>query len=86
MTRRDRYEAFFLGEGYINGLGAPHLIGAPWADDRIGRSDHRHPRPLSWMIERIDDGVYRLTRRKPPANQGLVDWLLASPEKGWFAA
>ena len=34
-------------------------------------------------VERIDDGEYRFTRRKP-ANQGLVDWLLACPEKGYF--
>lgn len=35
-------------------------------------------------IERVDAGQYRLVRREPPANQGLVDWLLACPEKGFF--
>lgn len=35
-------------------------------------------------IERIARGEYRLVRRKPRANQGLVDWLLACPEKGFF--
>jgi len=35
-------------------------------------------------IERVDAGEYRLVRRRPPANQGLVDWLLACPEKGFF--
>jgi len=35
-------------------------------------------------VERIDCGEYRLLRRKPPPNQGLVDWLLACPEKGFF--
>jgi AbrB family looped-hinge helix DNA binding protein len=35
-------------------------------------------------IERIDKGQYRLTRREPPANEGLVDWLLSCPEKGFF--
>jgi AbrB family looped-hinge helix DNA binding protein len=35
-------------------------------------------------IERIDRGEYRLIRREPPPNQGLVDWLLACPVKGWF--
>lgn len=35
-------------------------------------------------IERIDRGEYRLTRREPPRNEGLVDWLLACPEKGYF--
>jgi AbrB family looped-hinge helix DNA binding protein len=37
-------------------------------------------------IERIDRGEYRLVRRYPPANEGLVDWLLACPEKGYFVA
>ena len=35
-------------------------------------------------VERIDRGEYRLLRREPPPNQGLVDWLLACPEKGYF--
>ena len=35
-------------------------------------------------IERIDCGEYRLIRRLPRANEGLVDWLLACPEKGFF--
>jgi bifunctional DNA-binding transcriptional regulator/antitoxin component of YhaV-PrlF toxin-antitoxin module len=35
-------------------------------------------------VERIDRGVYRLVRREPPAKEGLVDWLLACPEKGFF--
>jgi AbrB family looped-hinge helix DNA binding protein len=35
-------------------------------------------------IERIERGEYRLRRREPPANEGLVDWLLACPEKGYF--
>jgi AbrB family looped-hinge helix DNA binding protein len=34
-------------------------------------------------IERIGPGEYRLVRRAP-ANDGLVDWLLACPEKGYF--
>jgi AbrB family looped-hinge helix DNA binding protein len=36
-------------------------------------------------VERIDQGEYRLLRREPPPNEGLVDWLLACPEKGYFA-
>jgi AbrB family looped-hinge helix DNA binding protein len=36
-------------------------------------------------IERLEAGDYRLVRRHAPANQGLVDWLLACPEKGFFA-
>lgn len=35
-------------------------------------------------IERIDRGVYRLTRVEPSRNQGLLDWLRACPEKGYF--
>jgi AbrB family looped-hinge helix DNA binding protein len=35
-------------------------------------------------VERLGPGEYRLVRRTPPANQGLVDWLLACPEKGFW--
>jgi AbrB family looped-hinge helix DNA binding protein len=35
-------------------------------------------------VERIERGEYLLRRRQPPANEGLVDWLLACPEKGFF--
>lgn len=35
-------------------------------------------------IERLDRGDYRLKRRLAPANEGVVDWLLACPEKGFF--
>lgn len=35
-------------------------------------------------IERIDRGEYRLVRVEPPANEGLMDWLLACPEKDFF--
>jgi AbrB family looped-hinge helix DNA binding protein len=35
-------------------------------------------------VERIDRGEYRLLRREPPPNEGLVDWLLGCPEKGYF--
>jgi AbrB family looped-hinge helix DNA binding protein len=35
-------------------------------------------------IERIDRGEYRLVRREAPPNEGLVDWLLSCPEKGFF--
>ena len=36
-------------------------------------------------IERIDRGEYRLTRRTP-SNDGVVDWLLARPGKGFLVA
>ena len=35
-------------------------------------------------IERIDRGEYRLVRRAPRPNEGVVDWLLACPDKGFF--
>ena len=35
-------------------------------------------------IERIDQGEYLLKRRSAPLNEGVVDWLLACPEKGYF--
>ena len=37
-------------------------------------------------VERIEAGEYRLVCRRTPANQGLVDWLLACPEKGFFVS
>jgi AbrB family looped-hinge helix DNA binding protein len=35
-------------------------------------------------IERLDRGEYRLVRRSTARNQGVVDWLLACPAKGYF--
>jgi AbrB family looped-hinge helix DNA binding protein len=35
-------------------------------------------------IERLDRGDYRLVRRASRPNAGVVDWLLACPEKGFF--
>jgi AbrB family looped-hinge helix DNA binding protein len=35
-------------------------------------------------IERIDIGQYLLKRQPVPDNHGVVDWLLACPEKNWF--
>ena len=37
-------------------------------------------------VERLDRGEYRLTRRSAPPNEGVVDWLLACPAKGYFIA
>jgi AbrB family looped-hinge helix DNA binding protein len=37
-----------------------------------------------FVVERIDRGEYRLKRRSAPPNEGVVDWLLACPEKGFF--
>jgi AbrB family looped-hinge helix DNA binding protein len=35
-------------------------------------------------IERLDRGEYLLQRRNARVNEGLVDWLLGCPEKGFF--
>jgi AbrB family looped-hinge helix DNA binding protein len=35
-------------------------------------------------VERVDRGEYRLTRVAQPPNEGVVDWLLACPRKGYF--
>ena len=37
-----------------------------------------------FSIERLEEGSYRLIRLTPPPNRGVVDWLLACPEKGFF--
>ena len=35
-------------------------------------------------VERIERGDYRLVRRAPKLNVGVVDWLLECPDKGFF--
>ncbi len=35
-------------------------------------------------VERLERGEYRLKRCSTPANEGIVDWLLTCPEKGFF--
>ena len=37
-------------------------------------------------VERLDRGDYRLTRVQPPANEGVVSWLLACPVKDFFVS
>jgi AbrB family looped-hinge helix DNA binding protein len=37
-----------------------------------------------FAVERIDRGEYRLVRCAPAPNEGVVEWLLACPEKGFF--
>jgi AbrB family looped-hinge helix DNA binding protein len=49
----------------------------------LRRRDHIEP-GQTFEIERLDAGEYRLVRRSAPPNQGLVDWVLACPEKGFF--
>lgn len=48
----------------------------------LREQDHIEPGD-EFTVERVDRGEYRLRRRTPP-NEGLVDWLLACPEKGFF--
>jgi len=35
-------------------------------------------------VERVDRGEYRLVRRPTRSNEGVIDWLLACPEKDFF--
>jgi AbrB family looped-hinge helix DNA binding protein len=35
-------------------------------------------------LERLRRGEYRLVRRDPPPNEGVVSWLLSCPEKDFF--
>ena len=35
-------------------------------------------------VERLDRGDYRLIRREALPNEGLIDWLLACPQKDFF--
>lgn len=38
----------------------------------------------TFEIERMEEGEYLLRRVSPPPNEGLVDWLLSCPEKGFL--
>jgi len=49
----------------------------------IRRRDRIEP-GQEFDVERIGRGEYRLVRRLPPPNEGLVDWLMACREKGYF--
>lgn len=35
-------------------------------------------------VTRVRAGEYRLRKVRPARSSGVVDWLLACPEKGWF--
>ena len=37
-------------------------------------------------VERLEAGQYLLKLEAGRENEGLVDWLLECPDKGWFAA
>ena len=49
----------------------------------IRRQDDIEPGQV-FEIKRIARGEYRLLRLAPLRNQGLLNWLLACPEKGYF--
>ncbi len=49
----------------------------------IRKQDHIEP-GQEFEVQRIDRGEYRLLCLRPSSNEGLVDWLLACPEKGYF--
>ncbi len=50
---------------------------------KMRRQDRIEP-GQEFEIERLDRGEYRLVRRASRPNEGLVDWLLDCPEKGFF--
>jgi hypothetical protein len=35
-------------------------------------------------VERLDRGDYRFVRHTAPQNEGIIDWLLACPQKDFF--
>lgn len=49
----------------------------------LREQDHILP-GQQFEIERLEAGQYLLKKANPPSNAGLVDWLLACPEKDWF--
>ena len=49
----------------------------------IRRQDNIEPGD-EFDVERIEAGEYRLVRRVPRPNEGVLDWLLACPDKGFF--
>ena len=49
----------------------------------LRRQDRIEP-GQEFEIERLDRGEYRLVLSTPPANAGVVDWLLSCPEKDYF--
>lgn len=49
----------------------------------LREQDHIEPGE-EFIVERIDRGEYRLMRLAPAPNEGVVHWLLACPEKGFF--
>ncbi|MBK9168272.1 MAG: hypothetical protein IPM24_12500 [Bryobacterales bacterium] len=50
---------------------------------RLRRMDRIEP-GQEFLVERLRRGEYRLTQRKAPRGEGVVDWLLACPLQGYF--
>ena len=50
----------------------------------ICRDDDIEPGQV-FDVERVARGHYRLVRRAPRPNEGVVDWLLACPERGFLS-
>jgi bifunctional DNA-binding transcriptional regulator/antitoxin component of YhaV-PrlF toxin-antitoxin module len=50
---------------------------------RMCRLDRIEPGQV-FDIERISRGEYRLVRREPSINEGLIDWLVSCPDTEWF--
>jgi hypothetical protein len=46
----------------------------------------RIERGQEFDIERLQRGDYRLVRLEVPRNEGVVDWLLACPQKGFLVS
>lgn len=49
----------------------------------IRRRDRIRPGE-EFEVERVGCGEYRLARRPAASGEGLIDWLLACHEKGFF--
>ena len=49
---------------------------------QLREQDRIHP-GQHFDIQRVEEGEY-LLKRKVSENEGLVDWLLSCPDKGWF--
>jgi len=47
--------------------------------------DHVEP-GQEFDVERLDRGDYHLTRRAAPRNEGVIDWLLACPQKDFLVS
>ena len=61
----------------VNSKGQIVLPAALRAEDGIKPGEE-------FTVERVARGEYRLVRRTRAANEGVIDWLLECPEKGFF--